>query len=42
MDEAHERSTNTDMLLALLKKLIHQRKNPKVRLVFSAFFSVLN
>ncbi|CVL09967.1 related to ATP-binding protein PRP16 [Fusarium proliferatum] len=29
MDEAHERSTNTDMLLALLKKLIHQRKNPK-------------
>ncbi|VTT67393.1 unnamed protein product [Fusarium fujikuroi] len=29
IDEAHERTTNTDMLLALLKKLIHRRKDPK-------------
>lgn len=34
VDEAHERTTNTDMLLALLKKLIQQRKHLKVRLVY--------
>ncbi|KAF4490400.1 pre-mRNA splicing factor ATP-dependent RNA helicase PRP43 [Fusarium agapanthi] len=30
IDEAHERTTNTDMLLALLKKIIQQRKDLKV------------
>ncbi|KAG9495946.1 hypothetical protein J7337_012512 [Fusarium musae] len=35
IDEAHERTTNTDMLLALLKKLIQKRKDLKVCSVYS-------